>query len=464
MQSIAVQIRTSCTRCGAPLPLNAMVPRLACPACGGQNELDDAFWVNVLGDRDLSSGTIITAGREVALEVSIGSDPACPACNAAIPADAALSAADAGSLPCPGCGARTLLRRPPRPWVLSGFQLLVGEDELQVPSAEGAAVVAPRAAASPVAFNCPTCGGVLQVDGRSRVVQCQYCSGSAYLPDDLWHVFHPVPVARPWALLYDRRARKRGRMEAEDPATTAERLEELAGHMDADVREAVARHPHASEATLRRLFQADDSLATDVLDNPSLPAGLWSELARTGGPWVLSKIADSKNAPPEALRIVGEQVARRLSDEWTGDEDSFDASDVDDVLQGLADNPATPSEVLAEVARLNRARVPSERGDYDEALARNAATPAALLVELARSDDDDVREAVASHPHTPAQVLESLAADSDWSVREAVAKRTEVSPETLKRLGKDSDSSVSEAARANPAYPRFSLRKMLFGG
>jgi predicted RNA-binding Zn-ribbon protein involved in translation (DUF1610 family) len=464
MQSIAVQIRTSCTRCGAPLPLNAMVPRLACPACGGENRLDDEFWVNVLGDRDLSSGTIITAGREVALEVSVRESPACPACNTAIPVDAALSSTDAGSLPCPGCGVRTLLRVPPRPWVLSGFQLLVGEDELQVPSAEGAAVVAPRAASSPVAFNCPTCGGVLQVDGRSRVVQCQYCSGSAYLPDDLWHVFHPVPVTRPWTLLYDRRARKRGRAEAEEPATSAERLRELAGHMDYDVREAVARHPNTPEATLRQLFLADDSLATDVLDNPSLTQAIWLELARTGQPWVLSKIAGSKNAPPDALRIVADQVRHRLSDDWTGDEDAFDSSDVGDVLESLADNPGTPTEVLADVARLNRARVPSERGDYDEALAKHPATPPALLTDLARSEDDSTREAVAAHPRTPAPVLESLAADTDWSVREAVAKRTEVSPETLKRLGKDEDSSVREAARANPSYPRFSLRKMLFGG
>jgi predicted RNA-binding Zn-ribbon protein involved in translation (DUF1610 family) len=464
MQSIAVQIRTSCTRCGAPLPLNAMVPRLACPACGGENKLDDEFWVDILGDRDLSSSTIITAGREVAMEVSVGKAPACPACGTAIPVESALAAAEVGSLPCPGCGARTLLRVPPRAWVLSGFALLVGEDELQLPSAEGAAVVTPRASSSPVAFNCPTCGGVLQVDGGSRVVQCQYCSGSAYLPDDLWHVFHPVPVARPWALLYDRRARKRGRAEAEDPATSAERLQELAGHMDYDVREAVARHPNASESTLRRLFESDDSLATDVLDNPSLPAGLWVELAQTGEPWVLSKIAGSDKAPQDALRIVAEKVAERLSDDWTGDEDAFDSADVGDVLESLAENPASTSGVLVDVARLNRGRVPSERGDYDEALAKHSACPPGLLAELAGSGDDSTREAVAAHPATPVDVLELLANDSEWSVREAVARRTELSPQTLKRLGKDNDSSVREAARANPSYPRFSLMRMLFGG
>lgn len=462
MQTIAVQLRTACSKCGAPLPLNAMVPRLECPACGGQNELGDAFWTAVLGDDDLSSSTIITQGREVALEVSIGGHPACPECGAAIPADAALAAADAGGVACTACGARTLLRVPPRPWVLSGFRLLVGEDEMQVPGT--GAAEAPRAVEAPVAFNCPTCGGVLRVDGRSRVVQCEYCSGSAYLPDDLWHVLHPAVVTRPWYLLYDRGARRKARREAEDPAASPERLAELADHMDYDVRVAVVRHPRTPQAALRRLVQADDSLATDVLDNPALPQAMWSELAGTGPRWVLSKIANSRNAPPDALRIVARQVAHRLSDDWTGDEDLFDASDVSDVLEGLADNPATPAEVLAEVARLNASRVPSERGDYDEALAKHANTPAALLAELARSEDDSVREAVAAHPQTAVEVLESLAGDAEWNVREAVAKRAGLSPGTLKRLGRDEDSTVREAARANPAYPRFSLRKMLFGG
>ena len=462
MRTVSVQIRTSCSRCGGALPLNAMVPRLACPACGARNELSDAFWTAVLGDTDLSSATIITEGREVSLDVGRPDQPKCPACDAGIPVDTALAGAEAGGIACGGCGGRVLLRVPPRPWVLSGFPLLVGEDELQLPAA-GATVEAPHAAAQPIAFNCPTCGGVLQVDGSARVVKCQYCSGSAYLPDDLWHALHPVPVTRAWYLLHDPAARRRARHEAEDPATSAERMEELAQHMDYDVREAVARHPHTPEATLRRLVQADDSLATDVLDNPALPPAMWSVLAEMGAPWVLRKIASSRHAPPDVLPAVLDQVAARLADDWAGDEDAFDSSDVSDVLEGLADHPASTSGILEEVARLNRARPPSERGDYDEALAKHANTPASLLTELARSDDESVREAVAAHPRTAVEVLEALAADAEWSVREAVAKRTELSPETLKRLGKDDDSTVREAARANPGYPRFSLRKMLFG-
>jgi hypothetical protein len=109
MRTIAVQLRTSCRKCGSPLPLNAMVPRLSCAACGGQNELDDAFWTSVLGEDDLSTSTIITDSREIALELSRPKEPACAACGAGIPAAGALAAAEAGFIACPACAVRTLL-------------------------------------------------------------------------------------------------------------------------------------------------------------------------------------------------------------------------------------------------------------------------------------------------------------------------------------------------------------------
>ncbi|HEX8271305.1 MAG TPA: hypothetical protein VF615_01565 [Longimicrobiaceae bacterium] len=463
MRTLALRLRTACTRCGGALPLNALAPRLACPACGAPNELSDEFWAAILGDVGPGESTIFTVGREVSLEAA-ASGPACYSCGAAISTEEALASADAGSLPCGACGARTLLRVPPEPFVLSGFPLLVGEDETQLPAPGGAEVVAPRTTAQPVAFNCPSCAGVLRVDGSTRVVTCEYCAGAAYLPDDLWHVLHPAPTVRAWYLLREPGARKRARHEAEDPATAPERLDALSRHLDSAVREAVARHPRAPETALRRLLEADESLASTVLENPSLPAALWPALADTDRGWILEAVARNRHAPPEALRTVAARVAHRLSDDFEGDEDDFDPSDVSDVMVAIAENPATPAEVLAELARLNRERVPSERAELDEPLAKHPDTLPALLAELAASPDDSARAAVAAHPATPPEALDSLAGDPEWSVREAVAVRAGVRPETLKRLGDDEDSTVRDAARANPGYPRFSLLRKLFGG
>jgi hypothetical protein len=227
------------------------------------------------------------------------------------------------------------------------------------------------------------------------------------------------------------------------------------------VREAVAANPRTPAATLRRLAD-DDVLAGAALENPSFPREAWPELAAGSRPWLLERIARAADAPPDALRTVVRQVAARLAGDWEGDEDFFDDSDVGDVLERLAENPASSAEILAQVWGLNARR--DSPGDYGEALAKHPNSPVQLLAELAATDDDTVREAVAAHSRTAPEVLERLAADAEWSVREAVAKRTDLAPETLKRLGKDEEYSVREAARANAAYPRFSLRKMLFGG
>ncbi|HYW11663.1 MAG TPA: hypothetical protein VE871_06880 [Longimicrobium sp.] len=462
MRIVSVQLRTSCSRCGSPLPLNALVPRLACPACSATNELDDEFWLAVLGDDDLGTCTILTAGREISLDVE-KAGPACAECGADIPAKDALAAADAGSVACTACAARTLVRVPPPVFVLSGFQLLVGEDPLQVPAA-GATLAVQCAVAQPVAFNCPTCGGVLQVDGSVRVVKCGYCQGAAYLPDGLWHVFHPVPVTRPWFLVRDPGARDRARRQARDPATEPARLDALSAHVDTEVREAVARHPRTPEATLLRMAAADESIASDVLENPSLSPAAWPSLVETGSGWLLERIASSTQAPPDVLRTVLLQVAHRLADDYAGDADALDASDVDGVLEALAENPHTPAEVLADVARLNAGRPTGERADLDEALAKHPDAPAPLLSEIARSEDRSARLAVAAHRRTPVSALESLVADPEWDVRMEVAKRPELSPETLKRLGRDEDHTVQHAARENPSYPRFNLFKKLFGG
>ena len=49
--------------------------------------------------------------------------------------------------------------------------------------------------------------------------------------------------------------------------------------------------------------------------------------------------------------------------------------------------------------------------------ARNPATPADVLTELAKDSDYDVRSNAAGNPNTPADVLTELAKDSDYDVR-----------------------------------------------
>ena len=53
--------------------------------------------------------------------------------------------------------------------------------------------------------------------------------------------------------------------------------------------------------------------------------------------------------------------------------------------------------------------------------AGNPATPADVLTELAKDSDWHVRISVAGNPNTPVDVLTELAKDSDWCVRSYAA-------------------------------------------
>ena len=53
--------------------------------------------------------------------------------------------------------------------------------------------------------------------------------------------------------------------------------------------------------------------------------------------------------------------------------------------------------------------------------ARNPATPADVLTELAKDRDWHVRSNAAGNPATPADVLTELAKDSEWHVRRSAA-------------------------------------------
>jgi DNA-directed RNA polymerase subunit RPC12/RpoP len=200
MSSYAIQIRTSCEACGSPLPLNALVPTLACPACSHRNTFSDEFWRALLqNDGDLAgSSTVFIGNRQVAFSAE-RAPPVCAGCGAELNERELRTAAGNGAWVC-ACGHRTPVRVAPPSAAAPGLLLLVGEDDGQLPS-PGATQPVPNGP-RPVYFGCPQCGGTLRVDGSARLVTCEYCNAASYLPDDLWHVFHPVHTARPWYAIF----------------------------------------------------------------------------------------------------------------------------------------------------------------------------------------------------------------------------------------------------------------------
>jgi len=58
--------------------------------------------------------------------------------------------------------------------------------------------------AGSVLFSCLGCGAALKVDARTpRLLACQYCEATSYLPDALWLRLHPAQRKRPFWFLMD---------------------------------------------------------------------------------------------------------------------------------------------------------------------------------------------------------------------------------------------------------------------
>ncbi len=203
--AVAVELRTTCPKCGNPVPVNALVADLHCPTCEHAfafsadvwHQAFSAFTPVALGETDGGPLTLDNG----AMLIRAASPPRCRECDTDLPVTNALLAGNSSQISC-ACGAGVSVRRVPHdlvPGIESYFTHLIGEDAAQLGVVSGAA----PDAAEPVIFPCPHCGGSLPVDGTERIVKCSYCSTNAYLPDDLWRRVHPVKTVARWYVWAD---------------------------------------------------------------------------------------------------------------------------------------------------------------------------------------------------------------------------------------------------------------------
>ena len=175
MNLVAIRLGTACPECLGPVPLNRVAPGVFCHHCLSDLELrelwpDDLFarcWDRAphtwsVGKRD--------QGANLLLKVRVEAEKV-----AAIPEGAVARPAD------------KLVHR-----IFPGVVRVHGEapggDPSRTPSA------------NPLAFGCLNCGARLRIDGTQRVVACEFCKESSFLPDALWLRMHPS-LKRQWFVL-----------------------------------------------------------------------------------------------------------------------------------------------------------------------------------------------------------------------------------------------------------------------
>lgn len=214
MYCVELRVAVKCDGCDHSIPLNGPVSKVKCPKCQEILKLKGRLrWAEVLNYQNPTVDVFTATRGHQSGEGDYGAWapvklntrrvwPSCPGCEREYTQEETEAAVGAsGPLTCPEC-AGTLSFDPSPPTLNKPFpstRWVIGAD---ADSAKGGG---PGGATGgkPVVMACMSCGGALRVDGSSRLVACEYCEVTNYLPDDLWLALHPAPKRERWYVVFE---------------------------------------------------------------------------------------------------------------------------------------------------------------------------------------------------------------------------------------------------------------------
>jgi len=142
-------------------------------------------------------------------------------------------------------------------------------------------------------------------------------------------------------------------------------------------------------------------------------------------------VASNTTASPEVVRTIYQS---RYA--------SYDKQ----IMQALASNTASPSDILRQLARHDDISIRRK-------VAYNTSTPSSVLSILSREDDVRIQRNVCNNPATTLTALAILAEDEKWNVRWCVASKQNLSRALLVKLSGDPSVNVRASVAGNEATP-----------
>lgn len=211
MFSLLLEIKTECISCGNPLPVNAYSENIFCDKCNKVNTLNGGFWHSVFEDKlkeiqsfKDSEGRNSKIMGQYNIDMLYGRKNArCDECKTDIPDEEFDKFTEGGMYKCKKCSSEVFIRPATESLksLIPSARFIVGEDENLLKGTSEKPVE--KNSAKPVLFTCPSCAGNLEIDGKERIVECNFCKSKVYLPDDLWFSLHPVVSKERWYITFD---------------------------------------------------------------------------------------------------------------------------------------------------------------------------------------------------------------------------------------------------------------------
>lgn len=228
-------------------------------------------------------------------------------------------------------------------------------------------------------------------------------------------------------------------------STCPQKLMNLFGLDNANVRASLATNPCLSQDQFRNLFMdfefADwvgTTVRAQLVRNSSTPVPMLEELANDQDLDVGVDLASNTACPENLIRKY--------------------ASTNDEIInlvlvRSAVGNISCPKELLVELSN-------HFLKDIREEIAMNTSTPLDILRVLSNDSEADIRVSVAGNTSCEQSSLEQLSKDKKKDVRQAVARNRSASSTILTNLAGDKQVEVRCAVAANPSTPQDLLLKL----
>jgi hypothetical protein len=200
-----IECSIKCPKCDGAVMLNGPWETAHCNRCQNDIDVPHAFWTDILKDirEETGEGGSLAEGegRNSTIFGTFNTSllygrlqVRCEKCKT--PIEVRADVGPGYTHTCGKCGLETNVSPVPA-WLAGEFPGILHLVAAEVQGAEEESAVS-----GPVALSCPQCGGSLVVDGKDRLVPCEYCKVNVYLPDDLWLRLHPVKTKTRWFVAF----------------------------------------------------------------------------------------------------------------------------------------------------------------------------------------------------------------------------------------------------------------------